>query len=94
MTEGPRVSLRKQFPGAGRDAHDLLARMLTFDPAKRISARDAMRHPWLAKFHQVQKIDLFMRTVHFTIVSGVGLFEYDTYLRRRMGHTHSTQETF
>ncbi|CAM9167180.1 unnamed protein product [Ascophyllum nodosum] len=52
MAEGPRTSLPERFPDAGSDALDLLSRMLTFDPARRISVRDAMRHPWLARFYQ------------------------------------------
>lgn len=54
MAEGPRKPLTEKFPDAGADAVDLLSKMLTFDPASRISVRDAMRHPWLARFHQVR----------------------------------------
>lgn len=55
MVEGPRTVLSERFPEAGPDALDLLSQMLTFDPARRISVRDAMRHPWLARFYQVRK---------------------------------------
>lgn len=54
MTEGPRTALTERFPDASSDALDLLAKMLTFDPARRISVRDAMRHPWLSRFYQVR----------------------------------------
>ncbi|CAN0418366.1 unnamed protein product [Pylaiella littoralis] len=54
MTEGPRTALTERFPDASSDALDLLAKMLTFDPARRISVRDAMRHPWLSRFYQVE----------------------------------------
>lgn len=53
MAEGPRTQLTERFPEAGPEALDLLSKMLTFDPARRISVRDAMRHPWLARFYQV-----------------------------------------
>lgn len=53
MSEGPRTALNERFPEAGADALNLLSRMLTFDPSRRISVRDAMRHPWLARFYQV-----------------------------------------
>eukprot|EP00752_Nemacystus_decipiens_P009610 g8587.t1 len=52
MQEGPRTALPERFPDASPDALDLLSKMLTFDPARRISVRDAMRHPWLSRFYQ------------------------------------------
>ena len=38
------------FPGAPADALDLLSRLLHFNPAKRLSASDALRHPYVAQF--------------------------------------------
>lgn len=52
---GPRTALPERFPEASPDALDLLSKMLTFDPSRRISVRDAMRHPWLARFYQVRR---------------------------------------
>ncbi|KIY64488.1 Pkinase-domain-containing protein [Cylindrobasidium torrendii FP15055 ss-10] len=42
----PRVSLAQLIPKASRQAVDLLERLLRFDPSERISAEDAMRHPF------------------------------------------------
>ncbi len=39
------------FPGASKDAADLLMRLLQFNPSKRISAAQALRHPFVAQFH-------------------------------------------
>ncbi|EEB09351.1 CMGC/MAPK protein kinase Pmk1 [Schizosaccharomyces japonicus yFS275] len=39
------------FPYANPLALDLLSRMLTFDPAKRISVTEALEHPYLAVWH-------------------------------------------
>ena len=58
MQEGPRTALPERFPDASADALDLLSKMLTFDPARRISVRDAMRHPWLARFYQVRYVTI------------------------------------
>lgn len=39
------------YPGADRQALSLLSRMLRFEPSARISAAAALRHPFLAKYH-------------------------------------------
>ncbi|KAM4698034.1 mitogen-activated protein kinase 7 [Rhinophrynus dorsalis] len=39
------------YPQGGRKALDLLSKMLRFDPRERISVREALRHPFLSKYH-------------------------------------------
>lgn len=39
------------FPQASREAADLLKRLLVFDPQKRLTAAEALRHPYVAHFH-------------------------------------------
>ncbi|RAK98891.1 mitogen-activated protein kinase mpkC [Aspergillus ibericus CBS 121593] len=39
------------FPGSDSDAIDLLAKMLIFDPEKRLSAAQALEHPYLGVYH-------------------------------------------
>mmetsp|Transcript_45841 Transcript_45841/g.76437 ORF Transcript_45841/g.76437 Transcript_45841/m.76437 type:complete len:392 (+) Transcript_45841:310-1485(+) len=44
-------SLRELFPTASPEAEDLLIRLLQFNPNKRINAEEALRHPYVAQFH-------------------------------------------
>ena len=39
------------YPSAHRDAHDLLSKMLQFDPSKRISVDEALKHPYMSKLY-------------------------------------------
>jgi calcium-dependent protein kinase len=39
------------------EAKDLVRRLLTFDPAKRIPASDALQHPWIKKQAATEKVD-------------------------------------
>ncbi|PWY96417.1 MAP kinase SakA [Aspergillus sclerotioniger CBS 115572] len=39
------------FPGSDSDAIDLLGKMLIFDPEKRLSAAQALEHPYLGVYH-------------------------------------------
>jgi len=47
----PKIPYSKLFPKATPVALDLLERMLTFDPAKRITVDEALEHPYLANLH-------------------------------------------
>jgi len=42
----PRAGLKRFFPKADRNALDLLEKILEIDPAKRLSAREALGHPF------------------------------------------------
>jgi serine/threonine protein kinase len=47
----PRVPFSTLFPHANPLAIDLLSQLLSFDPAKRISCEQALRHPYLQVWH-------------------------------------------
>lgn len=44
-------SLQDLFPAASHEAVDLILRCLQFNPERRVSAYEALRHPYVAQFH-------------------------------------------
>lgn len=48
-TRGRRLS--EMFPSASKEALDLMKCCLQFNPNKRISAKDGLRHPYVVQFH-------------------------------------------
>lgn len=45
------ISLNEAFAGASAQALDLMFQCLQFNPDKRIRAADALKHPYVAEFH-------------------------------------------
>ncbi|XP_046681901.1 mitogen-activated protein kinase 15 [Homalodisca vitripennis] len=48
---GPRLPLPQLLHGSSPDALDLVHRLLVFNPLKRLTAAQALRHPYIARFH-------------------------------------------
>ncbi|XP_010253496.1 PREDICTED: mitogen-activated protein kinase 3-like [Nelumbo nucifera] len=49
----PRQSFAHVFPHVHPAAIDLIERMLTFDPTKRITVEEALAHPYLERLHDI-----------------------------------------
>jgi len=48
-------SLASMFPNASEDALDILNKLLQFNPNKRLSAEQALAHPYLEQFHNPEE---------------------------------------
>lgn len=49
----PKIPLVQLFPGMDPTALDVLDRMITFNPQKRITVDQALAHPYLERYHDV-----------------------------------------
>ncbi|KAI9596268.1 mitogen-activated protein kinase spm1 [Syncephalis fuscata] len=47
----PKISFAQMYPNAAPDALDLLESLLQFDPNKRPTVEEALKHPFLATYH-------------------------------------------
>lgn len=54
--------LEPEWDEVSDEAKDLVRRLLTYDPNKRISAADALQHPWIKKMAGTEKIEKNLAT--------------------------------
>ncbi|MBA0605169.1 hypothetical protein Godav_017773 [Gossypium davidsonii] len=55
LPQYPRQNFSVRFPNTSPGAVDLLERMLVFDPHRRITVDEALCHPYLAPFHDINE---------------------------------------
>ena len=63
--ETPR--LEAKFPSASPEALDLLSKLMHFNPEKRISAEEALQHPYCVQFYNPDDEQVAGRTITITI---------------------------
>jgi len=64
---GPRAAVpwATLFPRAETQALDLLGKLLAWNPANRITVEEALRHPWLAEYHDEAREPSCLATFDF-----------------------------
>jgi len=55
------------FPNCDEDGLDLLAKLLQFNPDKRITAEEALKHPWVTQFHNADEEIICSKPVEIPI---------------------------
>jgi serine/threonine protein kinase len=55
-SEGSECGLSSMFSSINHNAQDMLSKMLKFNPNKRITALEALRHPYFASIHREKNI--------------------------------------
>ena len=59
--------LRDLFPTASDDALDMLRNLLQFNPSRRMTADQALRHPYVAQFHNPEDEPVCTRRINIPI---------------------------
>jgi mitogen-activated protein kinase 15 len=59
--------LRDVFPAASDDSLDLLKSLLHFNPNKRLTAEQALRHPYVSQFHNPEDEPVCQKKINIPI---------------------------
>jgi mitogen-activated protein kinase 1/3 len=73
LPESSPINLSHKFPEANATAIDLLAKMLVLDPAKRITVKQTLEHPYLASLHDESLEPLADKKVNWRDIEEVEL---------------------
>eukprot|EP01025_Chloroclados_australasicus_P044937 TRINITY_DN4896_c0_g1_i3.p1 TRINITY_DN4896_c0_g1~~TRINITY_DN4896_c0_g1_i3.p1 ORF type:complete len:426 (-),score=45.41 TRINITY_DN4896_c0_g1_i3:5138-6415(-) len=67
MSKAQAQPLHNTFPTASPEALDLLGKLLQFNPANRITAEEAIQHPYVRKFHNIADEPVFRSPVKISV---------------------------
>jgi len=92
--------LRDALPAASADALDLIRQCLHFNPGKRLSAHQALKHPFVAQFSNPAEEKICTRPIKIAIDDNIKLTVqdyrerlYNEILRKRKEQRESRPET-
>ena len=72
---GKKKSFSTYFNGIDPNAKDLLTRLLAFNSKERLTAEEALEHPYLKEsVNQFLKFSLLFRIRHFIVFSSLNTF--------------------
>ena len=71
------------FPTLSDECKDLIKKLLTYEPDKRISASDALKHPWFktAEFKKKDQINIVPPSLAKQMINNLKLYRSDNMLR-------------
>ena len=71
------------FPTLSDECKDLIKKLLTYEPDKRISASDALKHPWFktAEFKKKDQINIVPHSLAKQMISNLTKYNSDNMLR-------------
>ena len=77
------------------DAIDLLSRMLQFNPTKRITIAEALKHPYLTQFHNPKEETLSKKVIHPPVSDNkkLNLKQYKQLIYDRIKKIYAENET-
>ncbi|AFZ80232.1 mitogen-activated protein kinase 2, putative [Theileria equi strain WA] len=73
--ERPSVNLYERFHGTSGEAIDLLSKMLTFNPSKRITVKEALQHPYFSNITKGKEISEYSEKIRLPFNDWISMSE-------------------
>jgi len=79
-------TLQTMYPNAPADAIDLMSKLLVFNPEKRLTAEETLKHPFLAQFHDPENETVMSTPIKISIDDNkrFSISEYRKYLYHKI----------